>query len=69
LIKSFLIVVLGTAFAAGAFLSRPTETEFRAFAKEQKTPAKRLTFHDRFLWVQVEDDQGKVQFTGAFAAK
>jgi hypothetical protein len=67
LIKSFLILVLGLAFTAGAFLSRPTEAEFRAYLKERKGSAKGMTFHDRLLWVQVEDGGGAVQFTGAFA--
>ena len=54
--------MLSLLLAAGACLSRPTEADFRA----QRPKAKGLVFQDRLLYVQMEDADGKVQFTGAF---
>jgi hypothetical protein len=63
-IKSFLISVLSLALSAAGFLTRPTEEEFRAHLKGS---AKGLTYRDRYLWVQIEDARGAVQYTGVFS--
>ncbi len=62
MIKTTLIVVLSLALAAGAFLSRPAGQDVSALRKE----AKGMTFRDRYLWVQLEDREGRVVFTGVF---
>jgi hypothetical protein len=67
LIKSFLIVVLSLTLAGAAFATRPTEQDFQAHLKEAKRSSRGMVFRDRFLWVQVEDGRGTVQFTGLFS--
>jgi len=62
LIKSTLIVALSLTLTAGAFLSRPTDGDAAVLGKD----AKGMTFCDRYAWVQLEDREGRVVFTGVF---
>jgi hypothetical protein len=62
LIKSLLILVLSLILVTGAFLSRPAEGDVTYLRKE----AKGMTFHDRYLWAQLEDREGRVIYTGVF---
>jgi hypothetical protein len=57
-----LIVLLSLTLVAGAFLSRPGEGDVSALRKD----ARGMAFHDRGLWVQLEDREGRVVFTGVF---
>ena len=62
MIKSALIIVLSLTLTVGAFLSRPAEPDVAVLRKE----AKGMSFRDRYLWVQLEDREGRVIFTGIF---
>lgn len=79
--KNALIVILSLALCAAAFLTRPTEDEFRAFVRDHaerqklgpgrfrgravEPPVARAEFKDCVLWVELRVD-GKLLYAGAF---
>jgi hypothetical protein len=81
-VKSFLILVLSTVLAIGAFLSRPTEENFRAFVRQKmgsaNVPAAMMnenavgsmmqgcSYHDRFVYSTIEIN-GKTVYAGVFS--
>jgi hypothetical protein len=62
LIKSLLILVLSLTLTAGAFLSRPGDGDVSTLGKQVRG----MAFRDRYLWVQLEDREGRVIYTGVF---
>jgi hypothetical protein len=78
-VKTFLILVLSTLLAIGAFLSRPTEQNFRAFVRgklddvpgalgERGAAAMEegVTYHDRWVYSTIEVN-GKTVYAGVFS--
>ena len=81
--KTALIVILSMALAIGAFLSRPTEADFKDFvaahapeprqsqrnvrATRARNPLEGAEFCDRILWVEIHDKDGKTLYAGLFS--
>ena len=72
--KNVLIGMLTLALALAAFLTRPTEADFKAFVRDQAERQKRgaegaslakADFADYWLWVEVTVD-GKTLYAGLF---
>jgi len=63
--KNALIGMLSLALAIAAFLTRPTEDNFRAFVRTHGPGAAKAEYHDCWLWVEVSVD-GKTVCAGLF---
>jgi hypothetical protein len=78
MIKSLIILVLLVLLCGGAYLSRPSEADFREFVQKQSQAhplsvlvtlfdkPEKYTFKDRYLWVTVEQG-GQTRYLGAFS--
>ncbi len=79
--KTFLILVLSTLLAIGAFLSRPTEQNFHAVVRGKLESAnvpsalgergaaameEGVTYHDRWVYSTIEVN-GKTVYAGVFS--
>lgn len=61
--KNVVIGILCLALCIAGFLTRPTEDDFRDFARRRGPAASKAQFKDCWLWVEVAID-GKTVYAG-----